>query len=248
MRVQGAVSRAGQDKWRVELVLRGPEWEAKRALDGPTCAAVSEAAALVIALAINPEIEPPPPPPKPESPERERPSRSPSVGGPSASLAGTVDAGMVPGGTAGVEGNLGWTLGAVHVELGGSYFAERRATLADRDDVGATFRLGSMSARGCYQFQRDRLMLGPCLDIGALWTKAQGFGPIARSEVSSVTPSVGGALGIRWLISSSFAPFVRIGAIVPVARPEFAVQGMGHVHRAAPVAVRGALGLEVHFD
>src|SRR5215510_9873552 len=44
MRAQGVVSRSTPDKWHVELVLRGAEWEAKRALDGPSCAAVSEAA------------------------------------------------------------------------------------------------------------------------------------------------------------------------------------------------------------
>src|SRR5439155_16353538 len=36
MRAQGVVSRPAADKWHVELVLRGSEWEAKRALDGPT--------------------------------------------------------------------------------------------------------------------------------------------------------------------------------------------------------------------
>jgi hypothetical protein len=250
LRVQGTVSRTPQDKWHVELSLRGTELEAKRGLEGPNCAAVAEAAALVIALAINPEVERPTPPPKPETTQESRatPPQMPTFAGPAISIGATGDSGTVPDGTVGLEGNFGWTLGNVHTELSGTYFLERRGTLAERDDVGATFRLGDMSLRGCYQFARDRLAFGPCVDVGLQWTRAQGFGPIASRTVSGVTPAIGGAMGAEWLISRYFVPYARLGGVVPLARPEFAVQGMGYVHRAAVVAFRGTVGFEVHLD
>jgi hypothetical protein len=250
MRAQGAVSRTSPEKWHVELFLRGAEWEAKRGLDGPSCAAVSEAAALVIALAINPEVDRPAPPPKPEAGPEVRAGAipMPTFAGPAVSLGVTGDAGTVPDGTIGIEANFGWTLGSVHTELSGTYFLERRGTLEDRDDVGATFRLGATSLRGCYQFARERLAFGPCVDVGLQWTKAQGFGPIATREVSGVTPAIGSALGVEWLVSRYFVPYARLGGVVPLARPEFAVQGMGYVHRAAVVAFRGTVGFEVHLD
>jgi hypothetical protein len=250
MRAQGVVSRSSQDKWRVELSLRGAEWEAKRSLDGPSCAAVAEAAALVIALAINPEAERPAAPPKPDTTPELRASSValPTFIGPAVSAGITGDSGTVPDGTVGIEANFGWTIGSVRTELSGTYFLERRGTLVDRDDVGATFRLSATSLRGCYQFARDRLAFGPCVDVGLQWTKAQGFGPIATRTVSGVTPAIGGALGAEWLISRFFVPYARVGGVVPLARPEFAVQGMGYVHRAAVVAFRGTVGFEVHLD
>jgi hypothetical protein len=250
MRVQATVSRTSPEKWHVELLLRGAEWEAKRGLDGPSCAAVSDAAALVIALAINPEVERPPPPPKPDTGAEPRPSsfQTPTFAGPSLGLGATGDAGSVPDGTVGIEGNFGWTIGSVHTEFSGTYFLERRGTLAERDDVGATFRLGAMSLRGCYQFARERLAFGPCVDVGLQWTRAQGFGPIAVHQVSGVTPIIGGGLGAEWLVSRFFVPYARVGGVVPLARPDFAVQGMGHVHRAAVVSFRGTIGFEVHLD
>jgi hypothetical protein len=250
MRVQGTASRVSADKWHVELYLRGAEWEAKRGLDGPTCAAVSEAAALVIALAINPEVERPAAPVKPEpGPEPRATSiATPTFAGPAVGVGAASDAGAVPDGTVGIEGNFGWTIGSVHTELSGTYFLERRATLAERNDVGATFRLGAMSLRGCYQFARERLAFGPCVDVGLQWTSAQGFGPVAVHQVSGVAPIIGGALGAEWLVSRFFVPYARVGGMVPLARPDFAVQGMGHVHRAAIVSFRGTVGFEVHLD
>jgi hypothetical protein len=250
MRAQANVSRVSQDKWHVELVLRGSEWEAKRALDGPTCVAVSEAAALVIALAINPEAERAAPPTKPEVIPIVRAAsvQGPSFAGPAFGVGVTGDAGTVPDGTVGFEGNFGWTIGSVHTELSGTYFWERRGTIAERDDVGATFRLGATALRGCYQFARERLAFGPCVDVGLQWTRAQGFGPIQPHTVSGVTPIFGGALGAEWLVSRFFVPYARVGGVVPLARPDFAVQGMGHVHRAAVVAFRGTVGFEVHLD
>jgi hypothetical protein len=250
MRAQGIVSRSSPDKWHVELFLRGAEWEAKRGLDGPSCASVSEAAALVIALAINPEVDRPPPPVKPEASPDVRASAipMPTFVGPALSAGITGDAGTVPDGTLGIEANFGWTIGSVHTELSGTYFLERRGTLVERNDVGATFRLGATSLRGCYQFARERLAFGPCVDVGLQWTKAQGFGPIDTHTVSGVTPAIGGALGVEWLLSRYFVPYARLGGVVPLARPEFAVQGMGYVHRAAVVAFRGTVGFEVHLD
>jgi hypothetical protein len=249
MRAQGTVTRSAQDKWHVELLLRGTEWEAKRGLDGPTCAAVSDAAALVIALALNPEVDPAPSV-KPENGADLHTTwiPMPTFMGPALGAGLTGDAGSVPDGTVGIEANFGWTIGNVHTELSGTYFLARRGTLVDRDDVGATFHLGATSLRGCYQFARERLAFGPCVDVGLQWTKAQGFGPIDAHTVSGVTPAIGGALGVEWLLSRYFVPYARLGGVVPLARPEFAVQGMGYVHRAAVVAFRSTVGFEVHLD
>ncbi len=249
MRVEGKASRVTPDAWHVDLLLRGPDWEAKRALDGSTCAAVTEAASLVIALAMNPEVEPPPPTKLEPVPEpRESPPPRASFQGPALGLAAAADAALLPGGTIGGEGNLAWTVGPIRLELAGSYFAERRATLATQNDVGARFRLGAMNARGCYLARVAHAALGPCVDIGVAWTRAEGFGPIQTYQASSTTPILGGAAFAEWQIARFFAPFMRFGASTPLSRPEYAIEALGHVHRAPPVVVRAAVGIEMHFD
>jgi hypothetical protein len=244
---QGTVTRASSDRWRVDLTLRSADWEARRTLGGSTCEAVSQAAALVIALAVNLEARAPlaAKPAEPVVPSRAAPL--PPIG-PVASLGMTFDFGSLPRGTVGLEGTFGWQIPHARIELGASYFLPRQGTIFGRSDVGATFHFASGNLRACYELAAGSLVLGPCLDAGVTWTGANGFGPIAVDAVSSVGVTAGGDVAARWLISRHLAPYVRLGALVPLTRPEFAVRDVGTVYRATPGVLRGGVGIEVHFD
>jgi len=245
---QGVVTRASADRWRVDLTLRSAGWEARRTLGGPTCEAVSQAAALVIALSVNLEARAPlAEKPTVAVPEHQPPA-PPSVSGPTASLGMAFDFGALPRGTLGLEGAFGWQVPHARFELAASYFVPRRGALSARSDVGATFHFASGNLRACYELTTTSLALGPCLDAGLTWTSATGFGPIATDRVSSIGVTAGGDVEARWLISRRLAPYVRLGALIPLARPEFAVQGLGSVYRTTPVVLRGGVGIEMHFD
>jgi len=245
---EGVVTHVSADRWRVDLTLRSAGWEARRTLGGPSCDAVSQAAALVIALAVNLEARAPlaakPIPPPTEA----RPTVPPTTSGAIASLGMAFDFGALPRGTLGLEGAFGWQIPHARFELGASYFLPRRGTISGRNDIGATFQFAAANLRACYELTTAALALGPCIDGGLTWTSATGFGPIATDKVSNIGFIAGGDLGARWLISRHLAPYVRLGGLLPLARPEFAVQGLGTVYRATPVVLRGGVGIEVHFD
>jgi len=245
---QGVVTRSSADRWRVDLTLRGAGWEARRTLGGATCEAVSQAAALVIALAVNLEARAPlaakPVAAAPES----RPAPPVTTNGPTASLGMAFDFGSLPRGTLGLEGSFGWQVPHARFELGAGYFLPRQGTLFGRSDVGATFHFASANLRACYELTTTTLAIGPCLDGGLTWTSATGFGPIASDRVSSIGFTGGGDVAARWLISRRLAPYVRLGGLIPLARPEFAVQGLGTVYRSTPAVLRGGVGIEMHFD
>src|SRR5258706_10643130 len=245
---QGVVTRASADRWRVDLTLRSAGWEARRTLGGPTCEAVSQAAALVIALAVNLEARAPLAAKPISAPPEARPVAPPATNGPTAGLGMAFDFGDLPQGTLGLEGTFGWQVPHARFELGASYFLPRRGTLSGRSDVGATFHFASANLRACYEITTTSLAIGPCLDGGLTWTSANGFGPIATDRVSSVGFTAGGDVGARWLISRHLTPYVRLGGLFPLARPEFAVHGLGTVYRATPAVLRGGVGIEMHFD
>src|SRR3954471_18913240 len=48
-----SVSRVDADHWRAAIDLRGADWVAARTIEGRTCAAVADAAGLVIVLAMS---------------------------------------------------------------------------------------------------------------------------------------------------------------------------------------------------
>jgi hypothetical protein len=243
---QGIVTRVAPDRWRVDLTLRSGGWEAHRSLGASTCDAVSQAAAVVIALAVNLEARAPLAP-KPEAPEP-RPSPPPSTGGASLGLGPVFDFGSLPRGTAGLEASAGLSVPSARFEVGASYFLSRSGSIAERSDVGATFRLVSANVRACYELRSFSVALAPCLDGGLAWTSANGFGNIAIAHVSSVGLTVGADVMARWLVTKHLAPYVRVGGLVPLARPEFAVQGLGTVYQATPIVLRGGIGIEAQFD
>ena len=228
------------DHWLAALDLRGPDWTATRALKGATCAAVTDAAALVIGLALTSELEarevlatpPPRPPPAPSTPF--------------AALAVAADAGTLPTATPGGALSLGWRFTHARVELQGSLFESRAATTASRPDTGGRLSLVSLAARGCALWGRA-VSFGPCVGAGVDRLHGAGTGPIAAGAATSFAPFAAGGLQGAWRLSRWVGPFLTVEAAIPLVRARFSVENVGLVHQPADVSFRGAAGLEIRF-
>jgi hypothetical protein len=246
MRASAIVSQLAPEQWRVALDLRGVDWTATRTLKGPSCVAVSDAAALLIVMAINTEIEETQPrlvAPPPVAP----PVWSPlPADGPLVSLAAALDGGALPGVAAGGAVAAGWRFTHVRLDLGASLFYPRRGTVPGTPDTGARFHLASADARGCYLVGL-RWSLGPCATAGLNRTQGQGFGPNQPSDKVSTTGTLGGQLLAEWRLSRWVVPYFSAGVVIPLVRPTFSVKDIGLVHRAAPAFFRAAAGFELRF-
>jgi hypothetical protein len=248
MRAEVVVSQLDGEHWQAALDLRGADWTATRTLRGPTCAAVADAAGLLIVLAANTELQereivvPPPAPapaPSPLSPMR-------PIGTPFISLGATADVGALPSPSVGGALSVGWRFARARIDLDASLFAPRQGTVAGHPDTGATFHLASAGLRGCYLLG-GKLTVGPCLTGGVNRTRGTGFGPITPDEKTNTTGVLGGGLLAEWRLSRWVVPFVACEAAIPLVRPQFSVKDIGPVHRASPVSFRGAAGLELRF-
>jgi hypothetical protein len=244
-RVQASVSvkALDADHWHAQLELRGADWTGTRTLKGPTCAAVADAAALVIDLGVATElgerevVVPPPPPPPP--PPAARPT--PTLG-----IAAAADAGALPDATAGGALVLGWRTPRFRLDLRGTWLASQSGTIAGHTDTGATLSLASAVLRGC-RLWGAAFSLGPCVGAGVDRLHGAGFGPIMASEATNYAPF--GAVGLqgegrlsRWVVA-----FLAADGAIPLVRARFSVKDIGQVHEAAPVSLRVAAGLELRF-
>jgi hypothetical protein len=259
VRASGKVTRAADGRYAasVELDLGGTE-SSTRTLDGRDCEAVSQAAALVIALAIRAHAAPAPPPlpPAPKAPPEPAPVVPPSANRgarPRAFLAlGPVaDFGSTPAATLGLGLSFGLSAVGLRLEPGLAYFAPRSAEVAARAGVGARFSLATAGARVCIPLSRAVLWVAPCLGAGVDWLRGEGFGariPKNGSAWSGIARAV--ALG-GWDISSVFTVRLELEGALPLTRPEFQVEVDGastsSVFRRSPVSARAAFGLDVHF-
>jgi hypothetical protein len=232
------------DHWRASLELRGADWTATRALKGASCAAVADAASLVIGLALTSElaarpvvVAPAPAPPPPVAPGLSMPL----VG---LSLAG--ESGALPSATMGGALALGWRWTRARAELRASLFAPRTASVAAFPDAGGRLSLASLSLRDCVLWGRT-FSGGPCGAFGVDRIGGTGTGPVMTATVTSYAPFFAAGLRGEWRLSRPVAAFLDLEAAIPLVRARFSVENLGLVHQAAPVSLRGAAGLELRF-
>ena len=236
-----AVHALDAEHWQAALALRGGDWTATRLLKGASCAAVADAAGLVIGLALTSELRArevgvaPPPAPAP------RPLSTPAVGLAVGGAAGT-SLSAAPGGAL----SVGWRFAHARADLRASLFASRAANVAGFPETGGRLSLASLAADGCVLWGRA-VSLGPCVVAGVDRVHGTGTGPIAAGEVTNFAPFLGGGLRGEWRLSRWVAPFVDVQAAIPLVRARFSVENVGLVHEAAAVSFRGAAGLELRF-
>jgi hypothetical protein len=245
VRASGSVSRSADARYAVTLELdAGAAQPSRRALEAEDCEAVSRASALLIALAIRARAAPVP---------EQQPRAAPAAPPPAQrvrgflSVLGEADVGAVPMPTLGLGLAAGVRWPRLLLESSFAYFAPRSTTANGRADVGARFQLMTLGARACAPITVTALWLAPCLGAGFDRVSAPGFG--ARLTRRPTAWDAIGRLGLLagWDISSIISVRAEIEGVLPLARPEFEVDGVGDVFRRAPVGVRTGLGLQLQF-
>ncbi|MCR9162914.1 MAG: hypothetical protein ACE37F_14445 [Nannocystaceae bacterium] len=186
--------------------------------------------------AATPEPEPEPVP----EPVRRR------VGG-VVSLRGAGVLGVLPG----VAGSAGLRVGVRgrrwRAELGGDRTFAVRHAFAGEPSVGAEFSMWSGAVRGCGVLGKNALEFPLCAGVDAGLMRADGFGgDINRSVVEPWAAAVV-APGLVWMPHPNVGLGVALDAFVGLARPSFSGEARPLLHRAFPVGLRLAGGLEVRF-
>lgn len=194
--IDGEITR-GDAGYRLELMLDDGVHRESRTLDAHDCDALVRAAALVVALGIDPDavaidepvdsIVPPPPraPPDPAVepanamatrergttgaplPSRPRASRASRAWHAWLGLGGGVERGALPGVSGGVVGIVAARRSGLGLELGGMWLAPR----STEGDVGRVrVQLGTVALRGCPEPAVARVSFPLCvgLEVGAM--------------------------------------------------------------------------------
>jgi len=200
--VRASVSANGSDQWRLELRSTRGGYDTSRVLEGPACAPLADAAALIISMMLDPDAEAvvpspvaateePVPAQQPTTetvapvvavaPRRRRARRAPRA--PALAPARTplrffvgvgagLDVGLLPGASASVRAAAGLTVGPWRVELAGQYWPGSSVVHPTRADVGGHFSLAGGSATACRDLAAGRVA---------------GVGLCAGVEVGAVT-------------------------------------------------------------
>jgi hypothetical protein len=250
--------------FRLELATRHGKEEFQRTIQAPSCADLADAAAVILALLIDPKQ-------RAVSSEKPSPPRSPTpVGGfGSASrprtgsdtertidrrwgplVAGSFDFGSLPTPALGLELGGSVAVERVRLSLTGIWFPNSDIRVLEASGTepakGGSFTLLSGHLRLCYELF-GRTLLAGCAEaeLGALG--AQGFGTAADTERRVLWAAVGPGLEAGLPLSRQLLFRVGVSALMGLSRPEFVLSNVGRVYRPQMVSGRLGAGLLLYF-
>jgi hypothetical protein len=254
--------------FQVRIELRG-EVEGARQLSAHSCDSAARAAALIIALAIDPQAasvvtrqleqaETERAPSKAESSDGAPAEATPAHasdqtaerdGALAEPLHGVLLSGItgeqarVPGLAVGALLGGGVRDDWVRFDLGLYFVPSAHAAVAGSPGQGADFTAGGLSARFCPRALDSELGVFMCLGAHAtrIWGEGTGV-PETLNRYGDVW-SAGLGAKLRWPGASAWAAELDLELIVPFTRPAFAIENLGPVYRVPAFGFTGALAL-----
>ncbi len=243
-----------------------------RSLEGGTCAEVTDAVALVLALTLDPNAVAPvrpattatptataavTPSAASTTPTTPRPPSEPSAAPPNrvhdapmpvhlGTSAGVfLDSSMLPSLAAGARLGVQASYGWARLEARGALAFENEASIADRA-AGARYRFFALGLLP----GAEVLSWGPVsvdLLAGGQWVRVLGssFGVSQAADGGTSLAVLDAAAVARFELLSWLVVRAELEGWVPLARPSFVVEGLGALHRVPAVSLQGGLSLGV---
>ena len=246
--------------WSVSIETELAGRAGRRAIDAASCQDLADATAMVLALAIDPNIaatlparsQLPTPTSSPLVPAGAQPApqkRSPLVDF-LFGLQATGSQGTLPSVDVGVGGSVGLVARRYRVEIRAAYGLRRDqiAKAATPADAYGRFNFLAGTLVGCFNLGQETLAFGPCADVEVGVASAQGFGVSDSYLVHRTWLAVGAggyaviSLGRHWSVP------LHLDVLAPVQRPEFVFNNVpDRVFQAPAVGVRASVGIELRF-
>lgn len=262
LRARAAVENDGE-AWTLRVRTGDGDEDRERVVPGADCAELADAAAVIVALAVDTALHerPPPPAPLPAS-AAPVPTRPPAPGeadqaaapaerpGPavvaSAGVFGAFDAVALPAPAPGLGVEIGVGLGRLGIAAHGTWLPSQRATIeGSRAGGDVSLLLGGATLR--YRVLRAPLELDAALafEVGSLHAEAveaPEVPDVSEGRVLWLAPGAG--LRAGYPISPHWVVQLGAMALFPLSRERFVVLGLGEVHRPPVATVRGTIGIE----
>jgi hypothetical protein len=257
------ITQASGTSFQLKLTTKLDDASGQRIIEGRACKVVADAAAVTLALLLNPDLEVPAEPPPHDEPshsvrtptasappkhhtvsERQSPpsdTRSNHWYGLLSSQLGLA-LGLLPHANPQVSLGVGAGRERASILATGSYSPPQEVTLAAQA-VGGHLWTASVGLHGCWLWTVRSPRLSNCLGLEATRLHGHGTGvPTARDAVTLwVSPSL--SANADFALSERF--WLRFSALgmLPLARPDTHLDDIGIVQK--PAKVMGALGAGV---
>ena len=246
VRVQIAQREDG--RWNADIWMYGAEGSGERSFIGASCTDVAEAAALIVAMALDPTAAAA----RGESgaadaragPSTDTPARL------SAGLRLSADAGSLPEPSAGAALVFGLEHARLRAQLEAAAWLPQEARIGRDAELGGRFGLFTGALRGCFDvllFAADALRAGPCLAFEAGLATGRGLDISEPGTDRDLWAAALGGVSLRHVGSSPVQLGLLVELGVPLHRLIWEIDDFAEVFRAAPVVGRLSLGAVWRF-
>lgn len=166
------------------------------------------------------------------------------------------DVGSLPSPAFGVGGAVAVSYHPVGGRVRAFYFLPSSETLPERPTAGGDFDLWAVAISFCLVPWRSaepgtrelgdlHFELCPGLELGQM--RGRGFGVSRPDEGAALWLGPRGDAALRVTLHRYVGLRAEIGALAPLARPEFVLENVGVVYRASAAVGRASLDVEVVF-
>lgn len=223
--------------WRARVTLQGRSYTGDRVFSGGSCAAVSQACVLIVAMSLDPVgvVE------RVKVPALRLPSASFILG-----LKAAADVGSMPEATAGIGLVVGVESARAGVEAEGVAWLPRLASDASAPSAGGQVGLYSGAVHGCFDLfgsVDSGVAVGPCVGTELGVSTGQGVGIPHPLRPSGLWAALLAGVTVRERTASRLSWWLSVEAGLPVRSPVYIVDHVGPVFQPSPVIGRASLGV-----
>jgi hypothetical protein len=114
---------------------------------------------------------------------------------------------------------------------------------------GGDFELWVLGGLACGEEVLSRWRLAGCLGAEAARVRGEGAGANVLQSHSRAAwvPALRAEAGVGLALTQAFSAWLRLGASLPLAHPQFVLGDSAQVHEVPNLAARGALELALRF-
>ena len=253
LKARASIRPDGETGWTLALATDLDGVPGERTLSGQSCQSLSDAATVMLALILNPDVVLPERPVAPSAAApavRASPPNAPKAGPSPLWLVGAhagLQSGVLKNLSPSFALTLGVALGRASLRLVPSFAPPQDVWVQGKPGRGGRLWSASAAASGCWTAWRGWVELAPCLGVDVVRLQGRGLG-VAKPQDSTVYwSSAELALTIAVPLGSTVNLALSGVGLVPFSRPSLYLDSIGTVNRPAVFAFRALAGIELAF-
>jgi hypothetical protein len=236
--------------WSAELTTQHAGQTGRRTIEAPSCKAVADATALIVALLIDPDaVAAKAQAPTPEAisvPEAPKARASQVVFGTGIHLQGRV--GTLPGADIGIGLGIGMAGPRWRTDLRWTYGLRRDQVASLPSGASGRFNIAAGSLTECFNLGQAKLGFGPCVSLEMGRVSVEGYGTTTGFSKHSLWLALGGGALVSFAIGPHLRASMEADVVVPMYRPDYVFQDVpGVVFKAPAVGGRALVEVSWHF-